>query len=170
MASIHSSASSLRYIPRAEENGLGSYQEIVQANRHRLFALAFWMTDNELLAEELMDQTFRNAFAQCAAPAAEFLDRTLIAGVRTLMPLGKLSLKCDLSTEPMGVRRNTMRVHLERAIVQVPPTERLVFLLHDVENYEHELIGRCLGLSEQESQSALHQARLRIRELLSTMS
>jgi RNA polymerase sigma-70 factor (ECF subfamily) len=170
MASIHTSASSLRYIPPTEDNVLGSYQEVYQANRHRLFALAFWMTDNELLAEELMKQTFHRAFALSAYPSAEFLDRTLIAGLRKLMPLGKLSLNCDICTEAMGVRRNTMRVHLERAIVQVPPTERLVFLMHDVEDYDDELIGRCLGLSEMEIKCAAHQARLRIRELLSTMS
>jgi len=169
MASIQISASSLRYLPQSQEDRVGGYQEIYETNRHRLFALAFWMTDNEPLAEELMKQTFRHAFALSAYPSAEFLDRTLIAALKKLMPLGQLSLNCGISTEVMGVRRNVMRVHLECAIVQVPPTERLIFLLHDVENYGHGLIGRCLGLTEMETKCALHQARLRIRELLATM-
>jgi DNA-directed RNA polymerase specialized sigma24 family protein len=59
---------------------------------------------------------------------------------------------------------------LERAVVQLPATERLVFLLHDVERYEHARISRLLGLNEQESALALHQARLRLRELLAAMA
>jgi RNA polymerase sigma-70 factor (ECF subfamily) len=170
MATGQQNISSATYLPRINENRSGSYQDVYQGNRHRLYALAFWMTDNELLAEELMKQTFRRAFSLSPYPSAEFLDRTLVTSLRKLMPLGQLTLNCAVSTEVLGVRRNTMRVHLERAVVQVPPTERLVFLLHDVENYGHELISRCLGLSEMESKHALHQARLRIRELLSTMA
>ena len=61
-------------------------------------------------------------------------------------------------------------VHLERAVVQLPSTEKMIFLLHDVEGYEHEKIAHLLGLSVQESQFGLHQARLQMRELISHMS
>jgi RNA polymerase sigma-70 factor (ECF subfamily) len=61
-------------------------------------------------------------------------------------------------------------VHLERALVQLPSTEKMIFLLHDVEGYEHEKIAHLLGLSVQESQFGLHQARLQMRELVSRMS
>jgi RNA polymerase sigma-70 factor (ECF subfamily) len=54
-------------------------------------------------------------------------------------------------------------------VVQLPPTERLVFLLHDVEGYEHARIARMLGLSENESRYGLHQARLRLRQLLARL-
>ena len=37
---------------------------------------------------------------------------------------------------------------------------------HDVEAYDHSRIARTLGVSEQESQFGLHQARLRLRQLL----
>jgi len=170
MASIQSSASFSGYVPQTEAGRFGVYQEVFAANRHRIYALAFWMTNNQLRADELMKQTFSRAFALNADPSAEFLDRTLIVGLRELMPLGELSLNCDVCTTRRNVRRNTMRVHLELAIVQVPPTERLVFLLHDVENYHHQRIGQRLGLNQKESQFALHQARLRIRELLATMA
>jgi RNA polymerase sigma-70 factor, ECF subfamily len=66
----------------------------------------------------------------------------------------------------MSVRRNVRRVDLERAVVQLPATERLVFLMHDVEDYDHSRISRCVGISEEESRRALHFARLRVRELL----
>jgi RNA polymerase sigma-70 factor (ECF subfamily) len=149
---------------------VSTYQQTYEANRHRLYALSFWMTDNELTAEELMQRTFRRAFSVSRQPSAEGLDRALIAELRSLMPIGALSLNCSLCEEVVAVRRNTMRVHLERAVVQLPATERLAFLMHDVESYDHARVGRCLGLTENQSKHAVHQARLRIRELLAAMA
>jgi DNA-directed RNA polymerase specialized sigma24 family protein len=58
---------------------------------------------------------------------------------------------------------------LERAVVQLPATEKLIFLLHDVESYEHERIAKLLGITTDESKFGLHQARLRVRELVARM-
>ena len=49
---------------------------------------------------------------------------------------------------------------VNRAVVQLPPTERMIFLMHDVENYDHARIAHILGLSEDESRYGLHQGRL----------
>jgi DNA-directed RNA polymerase specialized sigma24 family protein len=85
------------------------------------------------------------------------------------MPLGGLSLSCETATEVECIRRNTMRVHLERAVVQLPATERLIFLLHDVEEYDHARVAQLLGITQEESKIGLHQARLRMRELIASM-
>jgi RNA polymerase sigma-70 factor (ECF subfamily) len=145
-----------------------AYQEAFEENRHRVYSLAFRMTDNELVAEELMINSFCRAFAVSPAPEAESLDRALVAELRELMPLGALTLECAPRAEAGALRRNTKRAELEAAVVQLPPTERMVFLLHDVERYDHARISRILGLNEQESAYGLHQARLRLRELLAS--
>jgi RNA polymerase sigma-70 factor (ECF subfamily) len=145
------------------------FQQIYEENRHRIYAISFWMTDNELTAEELMKRTLERAFSGPEVPSPELLDEMLIAELRRLSPLGALTLNCAACNEVIGVRRNTLRVHLERAVVQLPATERLLFLLHDVEGYEHDRIGRLMCLSEEQCQRGLHQARLRLRELLATM-
>ena len=36
---------------------------IYEENRHRVYALSFWMTDSELQAEQLLEATFVRAFA-----------------------------------------------------------------------------------------------------------
>ena len=156
-------------VARREEH-VQAYQEAFEESRHRVYSLAFWMTDNELIAEELAVNTFCRAFALSPDPDAESVDRALVSELRELMPLGSLSLQCAPCSEVVGLRRNTKRVELERAVVQVPATERMVFLLHDVERYDHARISRLLGLSEQESACGLHQARLRLRELLASMA
>ena len=66
--------------------------------------------------------------------------------------------------------RERVQKLLERAVIELPATEKLVFLLHDVEGYNHAKIGRLLGLTEDESKLGLHQARLRIRELVAEQS
>jgi RNA polymerase sigma-70 factor (ECF subfamily) len=149
---------------------ISEFKKVYETNRHRVYSFAFWMTDNELAAEELSDATFRRAFGFSSAPSEEIVDRLLLAEVRELMPVGVLTLDCPVSTEVESIRSNVKRVHLERAVVQVPATERLIFVMHDGEGYSHERIARTLGISEGESCQGLHQARLRIRELVSKMN
>ena len=78
--------------------------------------------------------------------------------------------RSHLAGEVFAVASARAKSHLERAVVQLPSTEKMIFLLHDVEGYEHEKIAQLLGLSLQESQFGLHQARLQMRELISRMS
>lgn len=157
------------YLPAVFEGSIERYQEIFRENEHRVYSLAFWMTDNEIAAEELMANVFRRAFGASAEPTADKIDRALISELRELMPVGVLTLECAAATEVLNVRSNVLRVHLERAVVQLPATERLVFLLHDVEGYDHDRVARTLGISEEDSRNGLHQARLRMRELLASM-
>jgi hypothetical protein len=126
------------------------------------------MTDSEMAAEEIAASVFARAFANGSTPSAEAVDRILLSEIRDLMPIGVLRLNIAASTEVASVRGNVKRVDLERAVVQLPPTERMIFLLHDVEAYDHGRIARTLGVSEQESQFGLHQARLRLRQLLAS--
>ena len=58
------------------------------------------------------------------------------------------------------------RIALDHAIAELPPGYRMVFILHDIEGYEHEEIGKILGCAVGTSKSQLHKARLRLRQLL----
>ena len=156
------------YLPNAVEARAENYKQVFEEHRHRVYALAFWMTDNELAADEIMSATFCRAFAGSVDPSAESVDRALMTELREIMAIGYLTLECAPATEIHNVRGNTKRVHLERAVVQLPATERLIFLLHDVERYDHARISRTVGVTEEESRLGLHQARLRLRELLAS--
>ncbi len=154
------------YLPGVSRRDASAYHEVYEQNRHRIYALAFWMTNNELAAEELMASAFCRAFVTSESPEPEEIDCALIALARPDVPLGQLTLNCGRCEKILSVRRNTLRVDLERAVMQLPPTERMIFLMHDAENYDHPRIARTLGLTADESIRGLHQARLRIRELL----
>ena len=44
----------------------------------------------------------------------------------------------------------------------------MIFVLHDVEGYEHNEIAEMLGCSVGNSKSQLHKARMKLRSLLSS--
>jgi len=58
------------------------------------------------------------------------------------------------------------RIALKKAIAELPNGYRNVFVLHDVEGYEHEEVARMMGISVGTSKSQLHKARLKLRGLL----
>jgi RNA polymerase sigma-70 factor (ECF subfamily) len=152
------------------ENRAAKYDAVYGEHCHRIYSLAFWMTDNELTAEQLSSNTFLRAFASSAEPQTEQIDQAFLAEIRELTTIGTLTLNSIASAETKNVCGNVKRVHLERAVVELPATEKMIFLFHDVEGYTHEKIARLLGLDVKESQFGLHQARLQLRELISRMS
>jgi RNA polymerase sigma-70 factor (ECF subfamily) len=157
-------------VPAAVESRTTKYDAIYREHCHRIYSLAFWMTDNELSAEQLSKNVFLRSFAASENPGTEQIDQALLAEIREITPVGSLTLNNRVCAETKSVRGNVKRVYLERAVVQLPATEKLIFLLHDVEGYGHEKIARLLGMDVQESQFGLHQARLQVRDLISRMS
>lgn len=152
------------------ESKRAQYHKIYNQHRHRIYSLAFWMTDHELLAEQLAAGTFMRAFCASEYPQPEQIDQAFLAEIRGVVAVKGLTLSTVVSAKAPSLRGNVKRVHLERAVVQLPPTEKLIFLLHDVEGYEHDRIAGLLQIAEQESRLGLHLARLRIRELLTQVS
>jgi RNA polymerase sigma-70 factor (ECF subfamily) len=58
------------------------------------------------------------------------------------------------------------RLQLQRAVDDLPAGYRTIFVLHDVEGYEHNEIAGIVGCSVGNSKSQLHKARLKLREAL----
>ena len=58
------------------------------------------------------------------------------------------------------------RIVLTRAMKELPMGYRTIFLLHEVQGYEHHEIARLLRCSVGNSKSQLHKAKARMRELL----
>jgi len=73
-----------------------------------------------------------------------------------------------VETPLQSTRRISMvdKLALEKAISELPPGYRTVFVLHDVEGYEHGEISSLLEVTIGTSKSQLHKARMRLRELL----
>src|SRR5258708_34306064 len=98
---------------------------------------------------------------------------------QVLMHFRKRTVKFEKATEegetPIQVVSGTSnpermrivdKIALDNAIEQLPSGYKNVFVLHDVEGFEHEEVARILGCSVGTSKSQLHKARLKLRGLL----
>src|SRR3954469_10417117 len=137
-------------IPAFVFDRAASFKAIYQEHKNRIYNLAFYLTDNEMTAEQLSTQVFSSTFAENQTPSGEILDKALVNHLRESMPIGELTLDHPVATETANARRNVKRAVLERAMMTVPATERLIFLMHDVEGYDHSRIARTLGISTEE--------------------
>jgi len=68
--------------------------------------------------------------------------------------------------EDLRLSRAIDRLSLVHAIEQLPPGYRMIFVLHDIEGYDHAEIAGLLGCSVGNTKSQLHKARLRLRKVL----
>lgn len=145
-------------------------RDVYDSHRHRVFALAFYMTGSEIDAETILTQTFIRAFSVSAEPSGQQVDSALVDELRQRFPLGEHHLAAIADARfQTGARlagRNVLRTELEEAIRTLPPTERLLFLLRDVEGYTPSAISEVLNIPEVKVQRALFSARLRLRQSL----
>ncbi len=58
------------------------------------------------------------------------------------------------------------RIDIDNAVEQLPAGYKIIFILHDIEGFDHEEISRKIGVSVGTSKSQLHKARLKMRKLL----
>src|SRR6201998_3163686 len=76
------------------------------------------------------------------------------------------SLQKHIGARDLRLSGSVDRMDLERELEQLPPGYRAVFILHDVQGYEHNEIAAIRGCSLGNSKSQLHKARARLRELI----
>ena len=76
------------------------------------------------------------------------------------------SPKKDFGADDVALVGPIDRLQLQRAVDDLPPGYRTIFVLHDVEGYEHNEIATIVGCSIGNSKSQLHKARMKLRDLL----
>jgi RNA polymerase sigma-70 factor (ECF subfamily) len=174
-------------IKRAQAGDADAFADLFHAHKARIYSLCLRMTNNSAEAEDLTQDAFLQVFRKLATFRGEsalstWLYRiavnTVLMHFRKKTPC-KLSLDepCAKNGESKPIRReygtrdtrvagSIERITLTRAIKELPEGYRKVFLLHEVEGYEHQEIAEFLGCSTGNSKSQLHKARLRMRELL----
>jgi RNA polymerase sigma-70 factor (ECF subfamily) len=170
----------------AQAGDSDAFGALFQAHRSRIYSVCLRMTSNAAEAEDLTQDTFLQVFRKIAkfrgdSAFSTWLHRIAVNTV--LMHFRKNSLNLVSLDEPQsdmhgakkrreyGTRDKALagcidRVALARAMQQLPPGYRTIFLLHEIEGYEHQEIAEMLSCSVGNSKSQLYKARLRFRELL----
>ena len=173
-------------IERAKAGDGASFEALYALHKRRVYSLCLRMLGNTAEAEDLAQEAFLQLFRKIGTFRGEsafstWLHRLTVNVV--LMHLRKKGLNetsLDELMEPQqedgpkkdfGARDNVLagsidRVNLERCIENLPAGYRAIFVLHDVEGYEHNEIAEMLGCSIGNSKSQLHKARMKLRDLL----
>ncbi len=151
----------------AEISAAQKRRDSYESHRHRVFAVAFYMTGGELEAEDILANTFVRAFKKTDEPSAQDVDVSLVSELKQHVEFEPVAAPSPLPAGPgLGEQRNVKRPDLEAALIHLPATERLVFLLRDVEGYPADRVAATLELTPQAVNIALLRARLKLREVL----
>jgi RNA polymerase sigma-70 factor (ECF subfamily) len=159
-----------------------AFEEYYQRYHRRVYTLCLRMTHNEAEAEDLTQEIFLHVYKKIGSFRGESTMMTWLHRVtvnQVLMHFRKSVVRREQTTEdgetpepkvvPAQIpsqMRAIDRLTLDKAIAQLPPGYKAVFILHDVEGYEHTEIARMLGSCVGTSKSQLHKARKKLRDLL----
>jgi RNA polymerase sigma-70 factor (ECF subfamily) len=177
--------SDLELVKRVQQGESDAFAALFYAHKARIYSVCLRMTNNTAEAEDLTQDAFFQVFRKLAtfrgdAALSTWLYRIAVNTV--LMHFRRKSLRQISLDEPCNqdaklVRReygkadqrlagSVDRIALSRAIQELPDGYRTIFLLHEVEGFEHQEIAELLDCSVGNSKSQLHKAKLRIRQLL----
>ena len=165
----------------------GAFDLLYQMHKRRVFSLCMRMVGDFGLAEDLTQDAFLMAFRRINSFRGDSAFSTWLHRIAVNTVLMHLRQKNsrggtqpsldDLTSEgePAGevfgkedlrLSYAIDRLSLLNAIEQLPPGYRMIFVLHDIEGYDHAEIAGLLGCSVGNTKSQLHKARLRLRKVL----
>jgi RNA polymerase sigma-70 factor, ECF subfamily len=167
---------------KAGAGDLMAFEELYRRHFRRVYSLALRMTANPEEAEDLAQDTFIQLHKKIGSFRGDSAFTTWLHRMtvnQVLMHFRRRKSRPEYTTEegetPVQIVQGTEnqnkmpvvdKIVLEDAISKLAPGYRAVFVLHDVEGYEHNEVAEMLGISEGTSKSQLHKARLKLRSLI----
>ena len=171
----------------AQQGNSAAFEQLYHRYSGRVFCICLRIVKNDSEAEDLTQEVFLLLFRKIHTFRGEskfstWLHRLTVNLVlmgfrKKRYPVVSLDETVELDEEDakplvelgepdLRLTGIADQMNLSRAIEQLPAGYREMFILHDVEGYEHHEIARILGCSTGNSKSQLYKARLRLRELL----
>jgi RNA polymerase sigma-70 factor, ECF subfamily len=179
---INAKAKDLELAKEAAAGNLASFEEIYNRHHRRVYSICLRMLQNTSEAEDLTQDVFIQLYRKIGSFRGDSAFTTWLHRMtvnQVLMHFRKRNVKFEKTTEegetPDQVVTGSTDPHkmqivdkiaLDNAIAQLPDGYKNVFVLHDIEGFEHEEVARILGCSVGTSKSQLHKARLKLQKLL----
>ncbi|HET9985300.1 MAG TPA: sigma-70 family RNA polymerase sigma factor [Longimicrobiales bacterium] len=151
---------------------------LYDAHVDRVYRLAYRMTGSEDMAQDFTQDAFIRAFGRLKEFRGDSAFSTwlhtvavsvILNGLRKVKRLRERETDLDDAVEVGVVRCEAepdLKERLKRAVDGLAEHYRLVFVMHDVEGFTHEEIGRTLEIPEGTSKARLFRARAALREKL----
>jgi RNA polymerase sigma-70 factor (ECF subfamily) len=165
-------------VRRAQAGELEAFEQLYRENVRRVYALCYRLAGEAGLAEELAQEVFVRAWQKLASFRGESAFSSWLHTLTVNVALSERRTRRRrtarvLATEDPTVfergeptPRPELGVDLERALQELPPGARAVFVLHDVEGYRHDEIAQRIGVAVGTSKAQLHRARRLLREVM----
>jgi RNA polymerase sigma-70 factor (ECF subfamily) len=187
---LASGMSEAEAIDRAKQGDGECFEVLYKLHKRRVYSLCLRMVGNIEAAEDLAQEAFLQLFRKITSFRGDsafstWLHRLTVNIVlmrlrkrglpevsleETLDPIDEGGPQRNYGCEDQVLAGSIDRVNLERVIESLPSGYRIIFVLHDVEGYEHNEIAEMLGCSVGNSKSQLHKARMRLRDQLNVTS
>jgi RNA polymerase sigma-70 factor (ECF subfamily) len=177
-----SGASDFNLAQAAAGGDMAAFEEVYQRHHRRVYSICLRMLQNAYEAEDLTQDVFIQLYRKIGSFRGDSAFTTWLHRMtvnQVLMHFRKRTVKFEKTTEegetPIQVVPGTEspfkmpivdKIAIENAINQLPAGYKNVFMLHDVEGFEHEEVAKILGCSVGTSKSQLHKARLKLQKLL----
>jgi RNA polymerase sigma-70 factor, ECF subfamily len=174
-------------IRRAQGGDRTVFEYLYQLHSRRVYSVCLRMVGNTTEAEDLTQEVFLLLLRKIHTFRGESTFSTWLHRLAVNLVLMRLRKKSppivpieatlgpddetispsiDIGVPDLLLEGSIDRINLERCIAQLPSGYRTIFVLHDIEGYEHNEIAEILGRSVGDSKSQLHKARTRLREHL----
>lgn len=161
---------------------MSGFEDLYVEHRRRVYSICLRMMANVAEAEDLTQEIFIQLHRRLGSFRGEaafttWLHRLTVNQVlmyfrrrsarrRKLADAGEIRDVVDLATLSSKAVPIIDRIALREAIGRLAPGYRAVFVLCDIEGFNHEEVAKLLGCSIGTSKSQLHRARMRLRQLL----
>jgi RNA polymerase sigma-70 factor (ECF subfamily) len=167
-------------VARCQAGDVDAFAEVYARYASRIYSLATRMSGSPQTGEDLLQEIFLQAYRKIGgfkgdAALGTWLYRLALNHCLDFVrsrhaKMDKVTDAIDAEGYPAPPRAPrdmpVERLDLERALQQLPEGCREVFVLHDVEGYEHKEIAAMLGIAEGTSKSQVFKARMKLRALL----
>jgi RNA polymerase sigma-70 factor (ECF subfamily) len=165
-------------VRRAAAGDVEAYEMLYRENVGRVHALCLRMARDRAEADELTQETFVRVWERLGSFRGDSAFTTWLHRVTVNVVIAGLRSRgrwrerfAAAEAEDLGAAVPAFSaggdLDLERAIARLSPQARLVFVLHDVEGYQHGEIAELTGVAVGTSKAHLHRARRLLREDLS---
>ena len=176
-----------RTIREAQRGDEIAFAALYDAHAPRVHAVCLGLSGDRAAAAELTQDVFVRVWEKLSAYRGEssfatWLHRVAVntvleskrsdrrRSVRVMIAADFAGMHDDAAgtlPDRPGVTHDTgLVIDLETAILRLPAGARAVFILHDVEGYQHAEIGERLSIAEGTSKAHLFRARRLLREML----
>jgi RNA polymerase sigma-70 factor (ECF subfamily) len=174
-------------IRRAQGGDRTVFECLYQLHSRRVYSVCLRMVGNTAEAEDLTQEVFLLLLRKIHTFRGESAFSTWLHRLAVNLVLMRLRKKSppivpieatlgpddetvspsiDIGVPDLLLEGSIDRINLERCIQRLPVGYRSIFVLHDIQGYEHNEIAEILGRSVGDSKSQLHRARTRLREQL----